>query len=755
MTNYTNTMREALKSMYISEDNIAMLRDIVKRKSAKSIKFADGTMKVDLFTASAVIQALDKVNPATKAKITKLINTGKKANFMGVAKVVMKSENDPEIKEEVSLETEEVSLLAQQAAILISKRERERNPRKEQVQLDEGTWAMPDSSKKLKGLMQVLKRPIPLGKGGDSAVSVIRDFIGDDELYDDLGDAGDKNPKGDARPIIMKAMKRLKITQKNAEVEIDEEMNPTDHVKKKGDKYCVYNADGSIAKEFDNEKDANRYAIDNHDSLMGEEADLDEAVGKDWQKAVHALSKKMGASVASGAKGKIIPFVSMNGDTTDVGYTDSKGKKHTIYTTKKSLPRAEKDKMIADIRKKFSEEFSEEVELDEEKTPSHAELVKGKYGDEHAGAQHFSRIGGKEYTWNYLERKGGKYVVTTKKTGEIGLSRAGSKDFKTAKIVKEETELDEGQLKDMLAQAGDIEYYAKRHGGIDKKDMMKAASLLKKGNKSGALNFVSKLDTSPREKILDLMGEEVELDEIVPVHEILPALFFGGLGAAMLGFMLVSMKMIIQGTSLEASIKKIVDKLKKNKNYKMSDSEKSDVKGFVSKVKKDKPNILQKAMKKFKEEVEESYEFGTDEYTKHTKDVTPGQGKDIDEARPSARRDAMRDMGKRGKDSADDDYVATADDRKAADKNIIMQLRKATNLGGKYEVTFKDKKKVKVKPEIAMAFLKKFEKMKPADKAKLQDKGSKSYKDLLKGLKEEDTSMLGRIERKLKEIRNG
>ena len=156
------------------------------------------------------------------------------------------------------------------------------------------------------------------------------------------------------------------------------------------------------------------------------------------------------------------------------------------------------------------------------------------------------------------------------------------------------------------------------------------------------------------------------------------------------------------------------------------------------------------------ESVEESYEVGTDEYTKHTKDVTPGQGKDIDEARPSARRDAMRDMGKRGKDSADDDdYVATPDDRKAADKNIIMQLRKATNLGGKYEVTFKDKKRVKVKPEIAMAFLKKFEKMKPADKAKLQDKGSKSYKDLLKGLKEEDTSMLGRIERKLKEIRNG
>ena len=32
------------------------------------------------------------------------------------------------------------------------------------------------------------------------------------------------------------------------------------------------------------------------------------------------------------------------------------------------------------------------------------------------------------------------------------------------------------------------------------------------------------------------------------------------------------------------------------------------------------------------EEVEESYEYGTDEYAKHTRDVTPGQGKEVDEA---------------------------------------------------------------------------------------------------------------------------
>ena len=131
------------------------------------------------------------------------------------------------------------------------------------------------------------------------------------------------------------------------------------------------------------------------------------------------------------------------------------------------------------------------------------------------------------------------------------------------------------------------------------------------------------------------------------------------------------------------------------------------------------------------EEVEESYEYGTDEYAKHTRDVTPGQGKEIDEARPSARRDAMRDMDIKGttpvapnrrgkKDPADvDDYKLTRDDRKAADKNIIMQLRKATNLGGKFEVEFKDKKKQKVSPAIAMAFIKKYEKMKPETRMKL------------------------------------
>ena len=179
MSSYRKTMGEVYNGMYLVEGNIDKIKDIVSKKSASKI---DG-VTVDLFTASAISQIYDKVNDANKKKMEKLPIT----KLAALAMKMMKNEYVPE-----------------------------------ELDLDEGTWAMPDSSKKLKGLMQVLKRPIPLGKGGDSAVSVIRDFIGDDELYDDLGDAGDKNPKGDARPIIMKAMKRLKITQKNAEVELDE-----------------------------------------------------------------------------------------------------------------------------------------------------------------------------------------------------------------------------------------------------------------------------------------------------------------------------------------------------------------------------------------------------------------------------------------------------------------------------------------------------------------------------------------------------
>ena len=66
------------------EDNVDMLKSIVKNKQNKSIKFKDGSMKVDLFTASAVTQVFDLVNKSNQEKMKKLIN-GKKSDFQKIA----------------------------------------------------------------------------------------------------------------------------------------------------------------------------------------------------------------------------------------------------------------------------------------------------------------------------------------------------------------------------------------------------------------------------------------------------------------------------------------------------------------------------------------------------------------------------------------------------------------------------------------------------------------------------------------------
>ena len=131
----------------------------------------------------------------------------------------------------------------------------------------------------------------------------------------------------------------------------------------------------------------------------------------------------------------------------------------------------------------------------------------------------------------------------------------------------------------------------------------------------------------------------------------------------------------------------------------------------------------------------EAYEVGTDEYREYIEKLTPGEPKEVDEA--SARADAMRAM-RRGKDvdPADVDVDASDADVKAASKNILAQMRKAVSLGGRFDVEFLDKKKVRVKPAIANAFVKKYEGMrKPADKEKFQNQAMKSYKDMLKVLK--------------------
>ena len=73
--------------------------------------------------------------------------------------------------------------------------------------LSEGTWAIPDTPEQIDALEKAFAEPLTLGAEGENATSTMYGIIGDDELFDDLGMAGDKNPEGDARPIVAKWVK--------------------------------------------------------------------------------------------------------------------------------------------------------------------------------------------------------------------------------------------------------------------------------------------------------------------------------------------------------------------------------------------------------------------------------------------------------------------------------------------------------------------------------------------------------------------
>jgi hypothetical protein len=100
-------MGQALQEMYpINEDNIDLMRKAAAG-AAQTVKMKDGKLKMDMFTASAIMQILDKVNPANKKKMTDMINKGTKGGMMKLQDFAMKqvkSENDPAIEEEVDLD---------------------------------------------------------------------------------------------------------------------------------------------------------------------------------------------------------------------------------------------------------------------------------------------------------------------------------------------------------------------------------------------------------------------------------------------------------------------------------------------------------------------------------------------------------------------------------------------------------------------------------------------------------------------------
>ena len=375
---------------------------------------------------------------------------------------------------------------------------------------------------------------------------------------------------------------------------------------------------------------------------------------------------------------------------------------------------------------KFKEEFNiESVELDEE-----AELDEGKMKEIVTDVE--DAMGKIRYK---LVQKGGKFNVKVSKNDERDAQKAMKMHplyvAGKLRVVPEEADLDEKKVDHQLKIAIDTV-----------KNPLKGKFLGGPSAKEAEKTLRTKYKYT--DKMIAKLKEETELDEAKKVtkkeRDRLEDQNEHGLLALKL----------TQAYGTPAEVKKI-----------KAINKRHEQKGSIErKDQKERDAISNKYYKMAEEsEVEEAYEYGTTEYANHTREVTPGQEVDEASARADAKRSMRRDPSMRKQSPFSKDVSATDDDVKAASKNIIMQMRKAVSLRGKFPVQFADKKKIKIPADIAQAVQQKYNSFKkPADKEKFQAKVGKSYKDMLRALREkvqEEKTILDRIEEIIKENKNG
>ena len=365
--------------------------------------------------------------------------------------------------------------------------------------VQEGTWhiAKGGDVKKLKKLMQ---KPIILGKDGDAAVEAIAPYIGDDELYDDLYDAGKKDgPKADARPLIKAAMKRLGIKE---EIELDEKKTITlvknkqptayDRMRRRMNPQDRKTVDASDKKQI---KDLESRGW--HRSPYDEEVDLDE-------KLVSARGKDIAQK--------------MNKSKTMKPFAKKVAKMQTV--TPDNL-----EKMLPDyVAGKDIYSMFEEVELDEKKIV----LAKGM-GKEVINDNGVIKVmkGGKVISDGDYDSGAGKFWMTIEgKKGQVAFD-----DPEELLKIKEEVELDEAKYdlyhKDFSSAMQHATKMAKKlHGitidpkeiddkvatGPSKPGSGKTNKYRLKGDKGSIqVQVYNKGGSKPFE--LNMYQEEVELDE--------------------------------------------------------------------------------------------------------------------------------------------------------------------------------------------------------------------------------------------------
>jgi len=98
--------------------------------------------------------------------------------------------------------------------------------------LAEGTWALPDTPEKQDQLIELLSTDLPVGADATNATEQLYDLVGDDQLFDQLGELADRDANADARQVIMDRLQELsdfpEVRTVLDQLQIDDtaEMNP-------------------------------------------------------------------------------------------------------------------------------------------------------------------------------------------------------------------------------------------------------------------------------------------------------------------------------------------------------------------------------------------------------------------------------------------------------------------------------------------------------------------------------------------------
>tara|TARA_B100000795_G_scaffold266319_1_gene249315 strand:+ start:676 stop:1302 length:627 start_codon:yes stop_codon:yes gene_type:complete len=79
----------------------------------------------------------------------------------------------------------------------------------------EGTWSIPDTPEKVKELKDLMQQELP----ADEAQDKIYGILGDDELFDDIAEMADKDPKADVRGMIVRRLDDLGLLKKKVDEE--------------------------------------------------------------------------------------------------------------------------------------------------------------------------------------------------------------------------------------------------------------------------------------------------------------------------------------------------------------------------------------------------------------------------------------------------------------------------------------------------------------------------------------------------------